>query len=348
MAQRPEKITDLKSLPSDLTKEKLLKIHDFMVKARVLEERLIKMGKAGQGYFWIGGPGEEGFNVPLGMLIKKGLGLNYDYLHFHYRQSATLLAMGAQMIDSIRQMHTTATDPYSGGRVFINHFAIPKWNVAYVTSPIETQYTMAIGTGVAQARHGGDAISIVTGGDAGTAEGHFASCLVWSSREKKPLPILMIVTNNEFGISTPGCDVRTELPIAKRADGFGIKNKTINGNDPIEAYREIKEAMEYVRKSRKPFLLESKVSRLHGHSSASGANRTTDLCCIDQFEKFLLSHNITSEGNIKKVRDKYEEESIKALEQVLQEPKPEGSSIFDHVFHNKQEAIDPWPRWLKR
>ncbi len=50
----------------------LLQIHDTMVKARVLEERLIRMYKQSDGYFWIGGPGEEAFNVPLGMNVKKG------------------------------------------------------------------------------------------------------------------------------------------------------------------------------------------------------------------------------------------------------------------------------------
>src|SRR2546428_12449532 len=87
---------------SELAPELLIKIHALMVKARVLEERLIQMYRQGDGYFWIGGPGEEAFNVPLGMLIEKGKGPQYDYCHFHYRQSATLLAMGAEPIDSLR------------------------------------------------------------------------------------------------------------------------------------------------------------------------------------------------------------------------------------------------------
>jgi len=66
-------------------------MHSLMVKARVLEERLIQMYKQGDGYFWIGGPGEEAFNVPLGMLIHKGRGPQFDYCHFHYRNSATVL-----------------------------------------------------------------------------------------------------------------------------------------------------------------------------------------------------------------------------------------------------------------
>jgi len=95
-----------------------------MLKARVLEERLIAMYKQGDGYFWIGGPGEEAFNVPLGLLIHKGRGPQYDYCHFHYRNSATLLAMGADPTNAMRQMKNTATDPYSGGRNFCNHYSI--------------------------------------------------------------------------------------------------------------------------------------------------------------------------------------------------------------------------------
>ena len=129
------------------------------------------MYKQGDGYFWIGGPGEEAFNVPLGLLINKGRGLQYDYSHFHYRNSATMLAMGAEPIDSLRQMKNTATDPYSGGRNFSNHYSKREWNVVPVSSVIEPQYSICIGTGIAQKRAGGRGITIVTGGDAGTAEG---------------------------------------------------------------------------------------------------------------------------------------------------------------------------------
>src|SRR6266849_4729502 len=114
------------ALPLD--RDLLIRMHDLMVQSRALEERLIQMYRQGHGFFWIGGPGEEAFNVPLGLLIKKGEGLDYDYLHFHYRQSATLLAMGEDPIGALRQMKNTATDPYSGGRNFAGHFSIKRWN----------------------------------------------------------------------------------------------------------------------------------------------------------------------------------------------------------------------------
>ena len=78
-----------------LAPDLLVQMHETMLRTRLLEERLIRMVKQGDGYFWIGGPGEEAFNVPLGMLVHKGEGPAYDYLHLHYRSSGTLLAMGA-------------------------------------------------------------------------------------------------------------------------------------------------------------------------------------------------------------------------------------------------------------
>src|ERR1700753_872712 len=116
--------------------ETALKVYDLMLRARLLEERLIAMYKQGDGYFWIGGPGEEAFSVPLGLLVDKGQGLDHDYLHLPYRGGGTLLAMGADPVDSRRQMRNAETDPYSRGRNFAGHYSVRAWNVVPVTSPI--------------------------------------------------------------------------------------------------------------------------------------------------------------------------------------------------------------------
>src|ERR1700739_2615301 len=72
-----------------LAVERCLEIYRIMVRTRAMEERMIKMSKSGEGYFWIGGPGEEAFNTVLGLQVKKGRGPDHDYLHLHYRNSAT-------------------------------------------------------------------------------------------------------------------------------------------------------------------------------------------------------------------------------------------------------------------
>ena len=323
------------SLP--LERELLVRMHDLMVKARVLEERLIQMYKQGHGYFWIGGPGEEAFNVPLGLLMKKGQGPAYDYLHAHYRQSATLMALGEDPIGAMRQMKNVASDPYSGGRNFAGHFSKREWNIAPVSSPIEVQYAMAPGTALVQKRHGGDGITIVTGGDAGTAEGDFASCLVWSSRKGNELPVLIIVTNNKWGISTPAETQHGETHVADRGKAFNIRTKTISGNDPIHSYLELKEAMEYVRTERKPFLLEAEVSRLYGHSSASGANFVgNEQDCLTLFEARLEKHGILSRKEMDELRNRYTEEMAAMARQVIQEPLPAPETIWNHIYAERK------------
>lgn len=311
----------------------LVRVHDLMVKARVLEERLIRMYKQSDGYFWIGGPGEEAFNVPLALQIHKGQGKSYDYMHLHYRSSAIMLTLGMDPMDAIRQMKNVVTDPFSGGRNFSNHFSKREWNVVPVTSTIETQYQSAIGTAIAQKRHGGKGITIVNGGDAGTAEGDFASALVWSSRPENELPLLMIVVNNQFGISTPACTQHGDKIIADRGKAFGIQTRRINGNDVEESWFALQEAMAYVRSERKPFLMEALCSRLYGHSSASGANFVQgEADPLADFEKRLELGSIMTRKEMDALREKYTQEMLEMSQRVKQEPMPDPSTIYDHTY----------------
>jgi 2-oxoisovalerate dehydrogenase E1 component alpha subunit len=324
-----------------LAPELLVRMYELMVRTRCLEERLIRMNKQGDGFFWIGGPGEEALNTPLGMLVHKGQGPRYDYLHLHYRSSATLLAMGADPVDTLRQMRSTVNDVYSRGRNFCNHYSVRKWNVLPVSSPIEVQFSMAPGTALANKRAGGSGITIVQGGDAGTAEPDFATCLIWSSRPGHELPCLMIVANNEWGISTPAAQQHGEKHIADRGRAFGIKNAIIDGNDPEVAYVELKKAIDYVRVERKPFLLEATVSRLYGHSSASGANFVSDeVDCIAQFEKRLEERGVLTRTAMEELRARCTQELLDATKRVRDEPTPTGADIWKHVFADRDLVGD--------
>ena len=298
---------------SQLAPELQLRIHDLMLRARVLEDRLITMYRQGDGYFWIGGPGEEAFNVPLGLLVDKGTGVEHDYLHLHYRSSATLLALGADPVDSLRQMKNTASDPYSRGRNFAGHYSAKKWNVAPISSPIEVQYSIAPGTAMAQRATKSKGITIVTGGDAGTAEGDFATCLVWSSRKGNELPLLILVTNNKYGISTAWDGQHGEARVSDRGKAFGMPTATIDGNDVETSYFALKTAMDYVRTERKPYLLEAMVSRLAGHSSASGANFVKDEAdCLARFETKLEERKLRTRAEMDDMRAKYTQELLEA------------------------------------
>lgn len=325
----PEVTSGSESLPA----ERCLEIYRVMVRTRAMEERMIKMSKSGLGHFWIGGPGEEAFNACLGFQVKKGEGPNFDYLHLHYRNSATLVAMGMPVIEGIRQMAMTATDSHSLGRNFIGHFAKRAWNVIPVTSVIEVQYVMAPGTALMQKRLSDDALSIVTGGDAGTAEGDFASCMVWSTRPGNELPVLMVVTNNGWGISTPACTQHGEASVIDRAAGFGMPGAIVDGNDPIASWHAIRRAMEYVREHRKPYMLEARVSRLYGHSSSSGALRVKgEPCCIELFEKKLLATGVLDAAMREHIAEEANAEVEEAVQQALAEPVPTADDVEKYTY----------------
>lgn len=322
-------------LPKDL----LVHMHRLMVRSRILEERMIQMYRRGDAFFWIGAPGEEAFGVALGLLAKKGQGPEYDYLHLHYRCTPTLLALGMNDEDALRLIMNRATDPCTGGRNFSNHYCFPQWNVAPVSSPIGIQYTIGIGTAIAQRRRKNDAVTIITGGDAGSAEGDFASSMIWASRPGFELPMYITIQNNKWGISTNYDSQHGEKHVSDRGRAFGIRTAVYNGNDPVEAYLAIQSDLEYIRKTRKPAMSEFRVSRLYGHSSASGANRVQgEEDCIVEFEKALIQAKIYTQKECDDLRQEIFEDIREKAERIRQEPVPTKESLWDHTYVNNENA----------
>jgi 2-oxoisovalerate dehydrogenase E1 component alpha subunit len=159
---------------------------------------------------------------------------------------------------------------------------------------------------------------------------------VWSSRKGCELPLLMIVTNNRWGISTPYDGQHGETQVAERGKAFGIRTAVIDGNDPEISYAALAEAIGYVRSERKPFLLEAMVSRLRGHSSASGANPIkNEPDCVEQYEKTLESRGLMTRAQIDQLRTRYTDELAEAARTVRGEPQPEPDAIYDYVFADK-------------
>ena len=112
----------------------------------------------------------------------------------------------------------------------------------------------------------------------------------------------------------------------------------INGNDPIETYKALEAEMAYIRKTRKPVLLEANVSRLYGHSSATGANLIPEIDCLKDFEQKLLKANVITSAHAKQLWLDFEEEARTAQEQARSELPPAAASIWDHYFANGENG----------
>lgn len=322
--QLPSLVKGDEELPGELA----LTIFRHMVRTRVLEERSIKLSKSGEAHFWVGGPGEETTNVILGMQYRKGHGPGYDFAHLHYRNAGFMLALGMPVHEHLQQATMRVTDPHSMGRNFVGHYSCSDWNVVPVTSVISVQFTMAPGTALMQKRQGGEGVSVVVGGDAGTAEGDFASCMVWSTRPGNEVPVLMVVTNNRYGISTPYQTQHAESQITSRGEAFGIPGETFDGNDPVTTWHAVRRGYEYCRERRRPYMLEAIVSRLHGHSSSSGARRVEgERDCVAEMERALIDQELVDRNWVDGVWREAREEVEAAVQRVLSQPEPRRADV---------------------
>ena len=118
-----------------------------------------------------------------------------------------------------------------------------------------------------------------------------------------------------------------------RGKAFGIPAEIVDGNDPIASWHAIARALNYVRRTRRPFMLEAMVSRLHGHSSSSGALRVEgEPDPIQLFEHKLLTAGVTDRDALKTVHEEAEAEVEAALEQALNEDMPTPEDVVRHTY----------------
>ena len=145
--------------------------------------------------------------------------------------------------------------------------------------------------------------------------------------------MLIIVANNRYGISTPYAGQHGYDQISERGKAFGMPTAIVDGNDPEASYAALQKALHYVRTEKKPYLLEAMVSRLRGHSSASGANQVKEeIDCLNKFELTLEDRQILTRARMDQLREQYTNELAEAHRLVRGEPHPQPSSVWDYVF----------------
>ena len=133
------------------------------------------------------------------------------------------------------------------------------------------------------------------------------------------------------------------LRIADRAIPYGIEAETVNGNDPVATWHAIDRAMRYCRRDRKPFLLEAMVSRLHGHSSSSGAQRNWDEADpIALFEQKLIDAGAIDADAVKAMKDDAKAEADAAVVEAMQEPEPTREDVLSFTYAPSEvDAVYP-------
>ncbi|MCK1983450.1 MULTISPECIES: thiamine pyrophosphate-dependent dehydrogenase E1 component subunit alpha [Peribacillus] len=248
-------------LQAGLSDEQVLEMFRIMLLARRMDERMWLLNRSGKIPFVVSCQGQEAAQVGAAFALNR----EKDYVLPYYRDLGVVLAFGMTARDLMLSSFAKAEDPNSGGRQMPGHFGQKKNRIVTGSSPVTTQVPHAVGIALAAKMEGKDIVSFVTFGEGSSNQGDFHEGANFAGVHK--LPVILMCENNQYAISIPIEKQLACKKVSDRAIGYGMPGVTVDGNDPIEVYRVVKEAAERGRRGEGPSLIETVSYRLTPHSS---------------------------------------------------------------------------------
>jgi 2-oxoisovalerate dehydrogenase E1 component len=206
-----------------------------------------------------------------------------------------------------------AQEGYSKGRERSFHFGNKDHHICGMISHLGPQLAIADGVALAYKLRKEKKISLAFTGDGGTSEGDFHEALnvaaVWD------LPVIFIIENNGYGLSTPVNEQYRCISLVDKAKGYGMEGVAIDGNNILSVYDTVKGVREYCIKNQKPYLIECLTFRMRGHEEASGIKYVPqDLFRlweqkdpIKNYERYLIEAGVMNEMLVADIRNKFKE-----------------------------------------
>lgn len=244
-----------------LSNAQVLEMYKTMLLARRIDERMWLLNRAGKIPFVISCQGQEAAQVGAAFALDR----EKDYILPYYRDLGVVLTFGMTATEIMLSGFAKAEDPNSGGRQMPGHFGQKKNRIVTGSSPVTTQVPHAVGVALAGKMEKKDLVTFVTFGEGSSNQGDFHEGANFAGVHK--LPVIFMCENNKYAISVPlskqlGCE-----KVSDRAIGYGMPGYTVDGNDPLEVYRVVKEAADRGRRGEGPTLIETISYRLTPHSS---------------------------------------------------------------------------------
>jgi pyruvate dehydrogenase E1 component alpha subunit len=158
------------------------------------------------------------------------------------------------------------------------------------------------------------------------------------------LPVVYLCENNEYGVSVNIRNVTNTDSIAVRAKAYDIPGVTVDGNNPLEVYEAVKQAVQYAREGNGPSIVECKTFRMRGHYEGDPASyRSKEITeewarkdPIDAFRTYLLNENV-DEKELVAIEDKMEQEIEAAYEFAKSSSYPDVSEVTLDVYSSDNE-----------
>lgn len=308
----------------------LLRLYREMVFSRTFDTKAIALQRTGKMGTYPSTRGQEAVFVGIGDAMPKD-----DIFVPYYRDVATLTMRGVNPADILL---------YWGGDERGNAFADPNNNFPY-TVPIGTQILHAVGAATALKIRKQKRAVLTVCGDGGTSEGDFYEAMnvagVWK------LPVVFVVSNNQWAISVPRSEQTAAKTIAQKAIAAGFSGEQVDGNDIIAVCSRVAEAMKKAREQNEPTLIEIVCYRQSDHTTADDASRYEPANSreeewkkepIVRLRKYLENNHLWSQDKEDALLTECSANVEKTVQEYLAIQPAEPVSMFDHLYETLPEA----------
>ena len=295
----------MKFFNSGIEKAKYIELYTNMLLPRMVEEKMLVLLRQGKISKWFSGIGQEAISVGVTMALEDD-----EYILPLHRNLGVFTSRKIPLYRLFCQWQGKL-DGFTNGRDRSFHFGSNKFKIVGMISHLGPQLGVANGIALNNLLKNNKKVTAVFSGEGGTSEGDFHEALnvasVWN------LPIIFIVENNGYGLSTPVNEQYNCKNISDKGIGYGIKSYNIDGNNIIEVFSKIKEIKKIIQKKPQPVLIELMTFRIRGHEEASGTKYVPKEMIeywekrdpIINYEAFLLDSDILNKKEIVKIKKKF-------------------------------------------
>ncbi len=300
----------------------LIDTYEKLVYPRIIEEKMLSLLRQGRISKWFSGIGQEAIAVGAAMALR-----NDEYILPMHRNLGVFTARDMPFRKLFAQWQGKATG-YSKGRERSFHFGDQEHKVVGMISHLGPQMGIADGIALAHKLKKEDRCVIVFTGDGATSEGDFHESLnvaaVWD------LPVLFVIENNGYGLSTPSHEQFRMKSFVDKAVGYGIEGVQVAGNNILEVYDTLARLADSVRENPRPILVECITFRMRGHEEASGTKYVPKELFeewgrkdpVANYEEWLLRQGILSIASRDSIRTRLKDGIEEDLKHAFEEPDP--------------------------
>ena len=309
-----------------------LDIYYAMLVTRRLSEAALKLAFQGSIDVAIPSDGHEAAQIASIRALRPD-----DPVYLFYRSVPAAYARGMSARDIFLDYFGRRDAPSSGGKNLPGHWAKRELNLMSVSGSVATQIPHAVGSALAARLRGEDTVSVAYFGDGGASKSDFHEGLKFAAVHQ--LPVVLFCENNRVAISVPFEKQSPVRSVADRAVGYAVVGISVDGSDPLQVFRVMREAVDAARAGRGPALIEARVTRIGQHTSQVGDTRDRrDLAAarrhdpIPRFAHYLRHHGLLGDELERDLVGRAQAEVNDAIEYAGHEPPPPLERALTDVY----------------